>query len=448
MPCSINRRTIDFAGESYELPVLKDSQGRYLEEANEWLHEQVLYGRIESSSGFTYAEHLAGLFTYFDEHHCDLSRLHDYDLRAWMNSQAKRGVVRDVIRARRDAVFRFAMWLCDHGHPGLVRLPGRDYPPGFVPRLSGKVIRAHRGRRYSVEAFVSAVGVPGKPSPKQATPSTDEVAKLRVISEEHFPNKVASEWHHLLLSWEHDAALRRSEFAALKLAQIPNEHEIDALVLGATVYELHLTETKGSKPRTVGILPTLLQNTRDYIEGARKDIVRRMRAKHAKYVEPEHVFLSSKTGMAFAPRSISNLLRTLFRAADVAGHGHRIRATSLTNLFNAEYEAAVAARNSQPPELRMPIDFELILLRVAERAGHKEPETLRPYLNLLKKRYEREIGVDNAVNMELYVRSLKVEVAGLEARKATLLKDIAALSEGESRGTARAGAGSVPGARL
>jgi hypothetical protein len=426
MPCTIVERKIEFAGKVLTLPILRDARGHYLNEANEWLHEQIQLNRILPTSGKAYAEHLASLFTFIEGVPGGLNSFCDYDLLTWMNEQDERGLARQTIQARRDAAFRFFMWLCDYGQPDLIRLPGREYPRDFVPRLSSRLIRTRRsGRIY--ESFVSGVGVPGRTSQRLPTPTTNDVAKLRVVSEEEFPDRTASEWHQAVLSWMHDLALRRKEFRALTLAQIPDESRIDELILGGEVHMLTLSETKGGSPRSVGVLPSLLQATRDYIDGPRREIVNRFKAKHVNYVEPKEVFLSSKTGLPFCLRSISNLLTSLFRSAGVAGHGHRIRATSLTNLFNAEYEAHVAAYNSKPAALRKGIDFEAILLRVAERAGHKDPETLRPYLSVLKKRYEREQGLEGAVNMEMHMKSLTITVTGLEARKERLLRDLRAL---------------------
>src|SRR5208282_4545295 len=98
------------------------------------------------------------------------------------------------------------------------------------------------------------------------------------------------------------------------------------------------------------------------------------------------IFLSHKTGESLGLSAITNLLTGLFDKAGIKGHGHRLRAVFLTRLFEAEYEAqaalvAAGARNS--------IDWDLILTKVAERAGHRDPQSLRDYVTTLKKRRAR-----------------------------------------------------------
>jgi hypothetical protein len=146
-------------------------------------------------------------------------------------------------------------------------------------------------------------------------------------------------------------------------------------------YLLDLMITKGGKQRTIAIVPDLLVRTRDYIEEGRARIISNFRTRlGSSYKTPNEVFISKKSGMALGLGAMTNLFAKAFKEAKVSGSGHRMRARYLTSLVEHYYEEAIEKHGSQ-------ITYEIVLLKAAEAAGHSHPASLRPYLNLVRKRH-------------------------------------------------------------
>lgn len=151
-------------------------------------------------------------------------------------------------------------------------------------------------------------------------------------------------------------------------AKSPSLEEIYELEESNSLHEISIIG-KNKLRRVVSVAPDLLLSTREYLDLYRTELIERFKTKNKKYNPPKEAFLSSKTGQVIGLTSISNLIKNLMKKADVNAWGHRIRASSLTALFESEYQAAKEEKlrlNSKEP-----IDFEFILIRVAERAGHK-----------------------------------------------------------------------------
>lgn len=157
----------------------------------------------------------------------------------------------------------------------------------------------------------------------------------------------------------------------------------------------------GGHHRIVEIVPDLLLRARNYIEEDRLAVVGRFKQKHGGiYKEPAALFLSEKTGEALTFGAITNLTREAFKKANVRGSGHRMRARYLTNLVQHYYDEAFSKHGNS-------ISFDIVLLKAAEAAGHASPESLRPYLNLIRKR--RLTTQDGEKRRYLQQRLLSVE---------------------------------------
>jgi hypothetical protein len=204
-----------------------------------------------------------------------------------------------------------------------------------------------------------------------------------------------------MLSWAEEAGLRRKEFASLTIDQIPDWDEIDDLIQHDSCKDLELVVTKGDHHRIVEVVPDLLLRTRNYIEEERLAVVHRFKQKYRGiYKAPAVVFLSEKTGQALTLGAITNLIGEAFKKAGVRGSGHRMRARFLTNLVQHYYDEAFSKHGNS-------ISFDIVLLKAAEAAGHASPESLRPYLNLVRKR--RLTTRDGEKRRYLQQRLLSVE---------------------------------------
>lgn len=394
------------------IPVFKDRYRRHIQPACDYFRELALTKRRSNGSHITYGEDVVLFLTFLERKRVPLTDFSDRTLLEWMEEQAERGVLRGVVSQRLDTVFRFAVWLASHGQDDIVKLPTATYPAGFVFRLSSRPDNSKRGRAHA--GIVSALEAFGEEPERQVTPTTDDVAKLAAVVARQ-PDEEARERNLLLLAWYFEVGLRRTEWNELPLSQIPSFKDIALLTIRTEYQEVVLTVSKGGRPRWVAALPNLLERTREYIDGARQAIVKRFAHIYGRKGPPTQIFLSTKTGLPMNPRAISNLLRALFDEAGVEGHGHRVRATFLTNLFDEEYEADIALINSLDPRYRREVDFEHILRRVAERAGHRDIESLRHYIVILRKRHLRDAGVDTAVALSQLIASRKIALAALDA---------------------------------
>lgn len=389
-----------FAKRSYSgVPLLVDAAHRFVEPVCDYLRWRVVYGHLSPSSARTYAENLLHFWNFLALQRRSYSEADDELLLEWLNAQSH---TRDSTRAARcDAVFELYVWLETEGYVHhMVRIPGFNDHETFRPRLSSRLSRGNRYfRGNSRFGIVSALRPRQTPTPHLPTPETDDIGRLHATVDAASDADVA-ERNHLLLDWYLQTGVRRMEWRCLTVGQIPSWDDIDAARDKLHAIEVLLIDTKGARQRYAGALPELLERTREYIEGPRAQIARRFRAKYrTAYKEPDEVFLSSKTGGPMEAKAISNLLNYLFTEAGVNGHGHRLRATYLTRLFEAELMLE-HARISAHPGSKQHVDFELVLRRVAERAGHRHIDSLRPYLTLARKRIARQAGAEELLTVQ------------------------------------------------
>lgn len=409
------------AGRSYPgVPLLVGTGNQFIEPVCDYLRQSVIKHHIKTSSARTYAEHIRLFWHFLEKHGLDWETLNDHDLLRWQNDQAREGVSVNTIAARCDTVFGMYIWFELNGHVRhSIRIPGWNDDEPFKPRLSAVPAKSSKRRRGRSYGLVSGIRPRTASNSAQPTPTTDQVSRL-YIAAENPSNPALTERNHLLLDWYVQTGTRRAEWGGLVIGQIPDWGEIYTMLERGEAYELKLVRTKGGRVRHVSVLPHLLEKTREYIEGTRTTLIKRFQvAKGAAYKSSEEIFLSEKTGQPLALRAITNMVTGWFKKADVKGHGHRLRAAFLTNLLEAEI-AAEELRILNNPGSKSAIDYEFVLRRVAERAGHASIEYLRPYLVFVRKRRLREQDVDEYVTLQQKIEAKRHELAVLENRIKTL----------------------------
>jgi hypothetical protein len=130
------------------------------------------------------------------------------------------------------------------------------------------------------------------------------------------------------------------------------------------------------KHRRVRFPVKLMWQLMDYVWAERAIFVEQQRAGTTRARAGAALWLSTKTGEAIRRGTIADLLKRGFVEAGEPGSGHRIRAASLVRLLRQSVRRARANGAGR-------FDAELILSRVAEEAGHEDPESLRAYLNVV-----------------------------------------------------------------
>jgi integrase len=407
-----------FAKKSYPgIPLLVDSKNRFVAPVCDYLRHLVTHGQLKTSSVSTYAFYLLHFWRFHYKEGWDFASVSDKDILVWLHQQERDGVSPQTQAARCDAVFDLFVWLeaNEYVHQS-VCIPGLNDNERFIPKLSSVASKGStQNKRASRYGLCCAVRPRASKGTHQPTPTADAVTDI-YIAADNIENPGLTDRNHLLIDWYVQVGLRRMEWAALTLVQIPQWSTIDKLRNADEAHELRLSTTKGGRVRYVGVLPELLEKTLEYIEGPRAQVVARFKLNNpTTYKEPDEIFLSTMTGTALDLTSISNLLTGWFKATGVKGHGHRLRATYLTNLFDAELNAE-ESRIIANPGTKMSIDYELILRKVAERAGHADLNSLRAYLTLARKRRSRSEGQDDLVTLEQQVNARKQELALLDHR--------------------------------
>jgi integrase len=383
------------------LPLLLSSERTVLHSVSDWFRYQAVMLNHPPTTLRLYSDIMLLFWRYLIKQRIDWTEVDDDVLVSWRNHQEIDGIKKRTINQRLSTVFQFYWWAQNHGYvQDIIAEPGNS--ENLVPARISVATKLSRAKS----------GVPAKfrlsspllyrttREPNVHTPTAEEATSLHAVLAT-IGGPALAERNTLMLSWAEEAGLRRKEFAALTVDQISDWDEIDALIEGDSCKDLELLVTKGGHRRVVEIVPDLLIRTRNYIEEDRTEVVRRFDRKYGGvYKAPAAVFLSEKTGQALTLRAITNIFRGAFRKAEVGGSGHRMRARYLTNLVQHYYDEAFSKHGNS-------IGFDIVLLKAAEAAGHASPESLRPYLNLIRKR--RLTTQDGEKRRYLQQRLLSVE---------------------------------------
>lgn len=128
------------------------------------------------------------------------------------------------------------------------------------------------------------------------------------------------------------------------------------------------------KIRSVAMPIELVRQLLDFIWVDRAKHVHSGRAGASRARSAGAIWISAKTGRALGAGAISDIIAHGFRAAEVAGSPHRLRAAYAVALFRRLIREAYDNGG-------MVHHAETLLERVAQHLGHERPETLRPYLH-------------------------------------------------------------------
>lgn len=419
MPCTLEYTDERFvyAFKPYpDIPLLVDGDFHFVRPVCSYFANLIIKENLGIRSVKTYAQYIQSFWNYLEIRKIDYNEVIDKDLLGWLNKMELKGT-KSYVRAQRcDAVFSLYYWLEIKGYvKDSIRIPGHNDDHKFSPRLSSRKSKPSK-HRASRNGLVSGVRPRGSSSDAiQYTPDAQDMTKLYIAADKASTVDLVDR-NHLIIDWAAHVGLRRIEITNLTIQQIPTWAVIDDLRSRNHVFDLRLIITKGGRARLVQIIPRLLEKTLEYIEGPRATIVERFKKKYGReYIVPNQIFLSTKTGKAITATPVTNLLGSYFKAANIPSHGHRIRAYHLQALLEAEVSAAVVVlleNNLSPKD----IDWEKIVRKVAERAGHSDLQSIWKYVTILKKRWARDAGRDDYVSVVQQLAALKQELAIHELR--------------------------------
>ena len=248
---------------------------------------------------------------------------------------------------------------------------------GSNEMLSGRVFRivVNRPRQgnsvnYEIPFLLGTVQ-----QARKRIPSADEIAALKDgIADKTLESglPLAEEINvrnQLMLRWMAEAGLRRLEVVSLPVNAIPTKFLPNTMVM--------VTLTKGTKfkkVRDVEVESSLIQETLDYIEFERPEIVRKCHAGH----DPGVVFVSTHNanGGIFTAQAITDLLDSV--DSDISPHA--LRRYGLTRyagyLYRIQQSLCKAGEIAE-------IDRRSIELRLTQQAGHEKiSTTFRSYVDV------------------------------------------------------------------
>ena len=182
MPCSLeftDDRFI-FAGRSYQgVPLLVDSENRFVVPVCDYLRNLVTHDRLKTSSAKTYAEYILHFWNYLDGKTLDYRDISDKNLIEWLNKQERAGVSRMTQAARCDAVFALYVWLESNGYvQHMVRIPGFNDNERFYPKLMSVVVKSSPSHRRASKHGIACAVRPRAVASVQATPTASDLTSI------------------------------------------------------------------------------------------------------------------------------------------------------------------------------------------------------------------------------------------------------------------------------
>lgn len=380
------------------------------------------------SSLKTYADHLRMFWEFLASEKIDWKDVDDDLLTTFRNRQKSGKKVshgqsgleqkETTINGRLQTIFSFYWWSCLNGfvNPDVIgpaewNRDGRHFRPQIVVEMQGKDLKSdlsHKNLNYTSHLFYK-----NPPAPKRNVPTDEHVTKMHA--------NLSCFRDHLVVQWTELTSLRVHEIGKLTLKHIPSYDEIDSLRVKGE-YHKFLIKGKGNKSRYVFVLPDLLEDTMDYIEQERADIVKCKKKCNRDYKEPEFIFLSSTTGLPLKSNTISKYTKKAFKDAGLDNRHHDLRAKYVTDVIRVEIDNAAMGSGGIAA-----VEAGAILLKAAERMGHNSIEHLRPYLDLEMKRIYSEKSGSVASRVDEAIRAKERRLGVLVERMASVseLKEVA-----------------------
>jgi hypothetical protein len=412
-------KTFDLAGNAAPgFPVVLNSKGLIVIPIVDYLSERVISKRVSMGTIIDEAYILRDWFRFCERCQQSWKRPSDELMMRWRVAEEARlfgrsefdreGRVR--ISRKLSMVYRFyhlmqtTLGAFEHR---VISEPYRD-DRGKMPLTVDVVhVRASNGKtRQRILNRISYTTVPdlraGRP-----TPTPDE-AELVIHEALDSPEDFAGASHYLMGRLMYDVGLRAIGVSSISLQaiangllkrEIGNETDIafDLQDVGENQYICDDIKCKlnglvsAGKIRTVPVQVTekrqvtrsvevpvgLLIEILDYIWDDRRRFVLDYETKNVWRKAGSTLFISSKTGQGFLPKSISNCLAMAFRRAGVVGSPHRLRAAAARNRMREQYMRARAADGPG-------FDRNIVLYFVGQYLGHRNTKSLEYYLNDLQ----------------------------------------------------------------
>lgn len=355
------------------------------EVASDWFRYLIVVTDLAASTVHEYANLLRPFLRFCRREERDWRTVDDDFLIRWRDRLIVERVSTSRVNDSIQRVFTFYCWAEREGilrhHVGIY--PDHELGPEWIGRkfpLTAVRISSKYGYGRSYLSWRSTIKARRgeQSSPMRGTPTEQQIQKLHGV----VMGRGQAERNSLILSWAERTGARRAEILQVRVSQLPSL-EVLAELIGRDEQWTIEVKRKGGRTKRMYVPHRLIRMSHEYVIYERSEVVSRCRREIKGYREPDHLFLSSKTGKVMHPDSVSAMGRKVFRKAGIEDANiHRLRARfavrTIETLVDALFENKTIGAESNWSET--------ILIKAAEMMGHAHPSSLKPYLNYVLNR--------------------------------------------------------------
>lgn len=362
------------------VPVFFDNKG-VMEEVSHYLMYKCLKDTDAPSSAKTYADQLQTFLRFLEKHGKGVtwSDVTDRHLTEFSNIKTGEGKKPVYVAGMLQTVFSFYVWAEQNQY---IRRHVAIYDDNRSYAISAK--RTKNGWTWPY--------LPKGHSKSRPTPTNEDLERLHASTIEESETVGVRD---SLIFTIYERSARRMEALQIRISDVPDWDKIEQYQRENKIFDVEVLG-KRNRVRDLDFLPETMELIRGYIETERLEAVTAAKKRDRFYKEPPDLFVGATTGRPLNKEYISRRLSGLMKKADVKGTGHRVRAKGLTDI--------VAAFDGYD-DRGQPKSAQDVLIRAAEKAGHSNIESLRPYLAL-----SRSEGIAAKLHNFEMLRSLEIKI--------------------------------------
>lgn len=280
------------------------------EAASDWLRTIVVDYGVATSSAHQYAKTIRPFLRFCRKKKRAWQSVDDHFLILWrehLHQTLKRSV--NHVNTTLKTIFAFYRWAEEKkrvrfqvGIYAVDQIPAALQGINFPISAKQNFSKGRHGRIFGNWTTPLTLSGAKQESRMRHTPSESEIRELHEIAVE----RMQGERDSLMLSWAEEVGSRRAEFLRVCKSHMPTSDKLAELVEKDEPCVIKVVR-KGGKTKPLNVPLDLVFRTQDFIEFGRREIVEKCRKEIVGYREPEEVFLSSRTGLALHPDSVTSI---------------------------------------------------------------------------------------------------------------------------------------------
>jgi len=394
-------------------------RGKIQSDETGWVRSLVVTKVITRSTAEEYMKTLRVFRNYLLGIKCSPLRVDDDVFIRWRAEMLSRRLKRKHINKCLAVVHNYYQWM---EKIGLLEYWVQIYGLGELPsELVGYhfPITSKAKRRQSAKGHVTlswttpyALRVNGAPRTSRKTPTNDHMRvvqqKVRAKTATNRPRRHSTR-DSLIMSAVEDSAGRINEILQLKVSQLPNPAQLEAILERNLVWSMDVNRKNREEPQPLRFSKQVIIRMISYVARERKAVVERYPEKCA---FNDFLFLSDR-GSVLTEDAVTHLVGKLFNGVLDNANIHRIRAKSLTSTV----ETAVAFAEARGMQPGTGSNWnQSILAMASELAGQASPEALAPYLPEIFAKHLKTSPTNRAAELAFEVQELQRQADDERAR--------------------------------